>query len=124
MIGGLAWVTAADVKVAREHRIGASACLGFVAVEPLVHWWGNRSLQGRIPDRWWMATMAGALHLSVVAITARVAGASRIPGQTMFVAPLYLFSATAAAVATGGREPQRVVESEAAPRTHTAHVGD
>lgn len=110
LLGVFAWVIAFGGRGRESAVIGAVACLGLLAVEPLVRWLRNQTLLDRFPTKWsWVPVVAG-MQLVIVLLAARVAGLSRTPQRAGLIAGLVLSGAAAFLAVSDSRSPARLWE--------------
>jgi hypothetical protein len=97
----LAWAVVVDGAGRDGAVIGAVACLGLFAVEPLVRWAGARDVDGRGAVSGRQALVAVALHVGVVAVCSRVGGLRESAADALVIcAVAYAVSAAALVLAS------------------------
>jgi hypothetical protein len=73
-VGLLVWVIAVGGRGRESAVVGAVACIGVLAIEPLVRWFNGRTILDAIPATWWRPFAAVAFQLLVAVPAARIAG--------------------------------------------------
>lgn len=85
LLGIVAWVIAEGGRGRESSVVGAAACLGFLALEPVVRHWRGRTFLDRSPARWWLLPLVMSCHLGFVLVAARVAGLADTPERAALV---------------------------------------
>lgn len=113
LVGILLWVIAWGGRGRQSSVIGAVACLGVLAVEPVGAWLQRRSMRSS-------PLGIAALHVVLILIAARIAGLQETPGTAAAIAALALTGGTICywVLLRGANveyEPNRMDGSEKAP---------
>ncbi len=103
LVGVIGWVIAVDGRGRESAVIGAMACLGLLAVEPMVRWWRRQTLLDAIPIAWWRPPVVAVIQVGLVLIAARVAGLMTDPQPAALIAAVTLLGA-GVVLAMGGAE--------------------